>query len=110
MVLYQGTTEKAVAASGKRLLQDLFDAGLTLGQSVRTLRDACRWALKDATIFTSLVESRFVAGSQPLFEKYQRRFRKMAMCHWRGMVGPIEKARGEERCSSARRFTCSSPT
>ncbi len=97
MVLYHGTTEKTVAPLAKRLLQDLFDAGLALGQSVRTVRDACRWALKDATIFTSLVESRFVAGSQPLFEKYHRRFRKTAMRHWRGMVGPIKKARAEER-------------
>ncbi len=97
MILHEGASDRQIAPLAKRMLQDLFDAGLILGQSVRTPRDACRWALKDATIFTSLAESRFLAGEQALFDRFLRRFRKASMRHWRRMIGAIEKARLAER-------------
>jgi [protein-PII] uridylyltransferase len=97
MILHRGLSERRIAPLAKRLLQDLFDVGLTLAQSVRTPHEACRSALKDATIFTSLAESRFLAGSQPLFDRFLHRFRRTAMRHWRGMVGAVEKARDQER-------------
>jgi [protein-PII] uridylyltransferase len=97
MILHEGGSERQIVPLAKRLLQDLFDVGLTVGQSVRTPREACRWALKDATVFTSLAESRFLVGEQALFDKYLRSFRKASMRHWRRMIGAIEKARLEER-------------
>lgn len=97
MILHDGVAESQIAPLAKRLLQDVFDVGLTLGQSVRTPREACRWALKDATVFTSLAESRFLAGNQALFDKFLWRFRKSSMWHWRRMIGAVEKSRLEER-------------
>ena len=38
----------------KRLMHDLYDAGLAVGQSVRTTAEAAKLALQDATIFTAL--------------------------------------------------------
>jgi [protein-PII] uridylyltransferase len=97
MILHRGLSERRIAPLAKRLLQDLFDVGLTLAQSVRTPHEACRSALKDATIFTSLAESRYLVGSQHLFDRFLHRFRRTAMRHWRGMVGAVEKARDQER-------------
>src|SRR5262249_48034520 len=69
----------------------------TLGQSVRTPGEACRLGLKDSTIFTSLVESRFLAGSETLFQKFQTAFRRAARRHWRRLVHALQESRETER-------------
>ena len=97
MILHAPGVSAKVAPLAKRLLHDLFDAGLMLGQSVRTARAACALARKDATIFTSLVESRHLAGSEELFGRFQNMFKRQTRRHWRGIVAAIEEARGEER-------------
>jgi [protein-PII] uridylyltransferase len=97
MILHNRRVYREVAPLAKRLLHDLFDVGLALGQSVRTPEDACRLAYKDATIFTSLVESRWLAGTESLVERFVNRFRRGAQRRWRGMFGAIRKERAEER-------------
>lgn len=51
-----------LADLARRLLQDLFDAGLEVGQSVRTIAEAVQLAGSDATIFSTLLEMRVLAG------------------------------------------------
>src|SRR4051794_5821878 len=97
MILHGFGAGEEVAALARRLLHDLFDVGLILGQSVRTINDACKMALKDATIFTSLAESRYLAGSEAMFERFQHKFRRTAHRHWRKLIGDIEEARQDER-------------
>ncbi|HEY2760185.1 MAG TPA: [protein-PII] uridylyltransferase, partial [Pirellulales bacterium] len=97
MILHAPRAESRVAPLARRLLHDLYDAGLSLGQSVRTVSDACKLGLKDASIFTSLVEARYLVGSEALFERFQHRFRMAAGRHWRRLVGEIERARDQER-------------
>ena len=97
MILHAPGAEPRVAPLARRLLHDLYDVGLSLGQSVRTVSDACKLGLKDASIFTSLVESRYLAGSEPLFTRFQHRFRSAARRHWRRVVGEIERSRDQER-------------
>ena len=97
MILYSPGADAQVVPLAKQLMQDLFDVGLQLGQSVRTPRDACQLAMKDAAIFTSLVESRYVAGSVTLYKRYVERFAKIAKKRARSLISAIEVARGEER-------------
>jgi len=52
-----------VPAIARRLLQDLFDAGLEVGQSVRTPEEALALAAEDASIFTALCDGRHLAGA-----------------------------------------------
>ena len=47
-----------------------WDSGLEIGSSVRTLHDCLEESEKDITVQTSLLESRFVTGSRPLFNKF----------------------------------------
>ncbi len=67
MILHDAAAVSAaagvVAAVARRLLQDLFDAGLDVGQSVRTVADAVRLARTDATVFSTLVDARPLADS-----------------------------------------------
>jgi len=97
MLLHVPGKEKQVAKLAERLMRDVFDVGLQLGQSVRTPQQACQSARGDATICTSLIESRRLAGSEELFNAYRHRFRKQMMQRADGLVPMVEKARHEER-------------
>jgi [protein-PII] uridylyltransferase len=52
----------------------LWDIGLKVGQSVRTLGDCLSEAAGDLTIRTSLVEARLLIGNGTLFEEFQSKF------------------------------------
>ncbi len=97
MLLHAPEAASAVVPLAERLVRDLFDAGMVLGQSVRTINQACQLARKDATIFTSLVESRHLAGSTDLFERFQNRFSQVTRRSSRALSHAIEAARQEER-------------
>jgi [protein-PII] uridylyltransferase len=45
----------------------LWDLGLTIGHSVRTVAECAREAAADVTVMTSLLEARFLAGEESLF-------------------------------------------
>jgi [protein-PII] uridylyltransferase len=81
----------------KRLVQDLSDAGFHLGFCVRTVGQACSLALKDPTVFTSLVESRYLTGSVRLFSQFFGRFRHQAQRHSRALMAAIIESRNKER-------------
>ena len=50
----------------------LWDLGLEIGHSVRTLDECVIEAEKDLTVITNLIESRYICGAQSLFDKLQR--------------------------------------
>lgn len=52
----------------------LWDLGLKVGQSSRSLDDVVRMAKSDLTIRTALLEGRYVWGDQALFDEAQSRF------------------------------------
>ncbi|MDZ4819514.1 MAG: [protein-PII] uridylyltransferase [Planctomycetota bacterium] len=97
MILYNRRSSRAVTELARRMMHDLYDVGLALGQSVRSIDEACKLALKDATIYTSLVESRCLAGSDELFNKFTRKFLRQSKRYWRSIVGAIQRARQKER-------------
>ena len=56
------------------MLYFLWDLGLKVGQSSRSLDEMVRMAKGDLTIRTALLEGRYVWGDQALFEEAQARF------------------------------------
>jgi [protein-PII] uridylyltransferase len=48
----------------------LWDLGLHVGHSVRTISECCEDAAHDVTVMTSMIEARRVAGPKPLFEQF----------------------------------------
>ncbi len=97
MFLHAGGAERKVSAFVQRLNQDIVDAGLSLGSSFRTPEYACSAALKDATIFTSLCEARFLGGDSQLFARFLELFRHRAQRRTASLIHQIERARLEER-------------
>ncbi len=69
-------TEQVVEA----ILYLLWDLGLKVGQSSRSLDETVKMAQEDLTIRTALLESRFVWGDRDIYEQASRRF-------WSEVVG-----------------------
>ena len=97
MLLHAPHVEGRVVPLARRLVMDLSDSGLDLGFSVRTPSTACTLSRGDATIFTSLVESRFLGGSDKLFTWFTDRFRRQTKWRVRGLINTIYQSRRDER-------------
>ncbi|WP_456268165.1 [protein-PII] uridylyltransferase [Kushneria sp. AK178] len=55
----------------------LWDIGLDIGHSVRSLADCEREARDDVTVITNLLETRCVAGFEPLLERMRERLNRL---------------------------------
>jgi len=66
------------------MLYFLWDLGLKVGQSSRSLDEMVRMARGDLTIRTAMLEGRYVWGDQELFDEAQRRF-------WADVVAGTER-------------------
>ena len=56
------------------LLYTLWDLGLKVGQSTRSVEETIRHAAGDLTIRTAVLEARYIWGDQELFAELKRRF------------------------------------
>lgn len=74
MILYGSNAGQGLESATKQFVRNVFDSGMQLGHSVRTIRQACSLAKQDAQIRTSLVDARWLAGAKGVFEKFQRQF------------------------------------
>jgi [protein-PII] uridylyltransferase len=97
MLLHARGGRDKLATVIRRFSQNLYDTGIDVGFSARTPGEACELALSDATVLTSLSEARLIAGSQPLFDNFDGRFRRIVRRRWRRLLRAAEEARREER-------------
>ena len=72
LVLLPESVDAAVASKIEDLIGRLWDIGLEVGHSVRTVSDCLEEAAKDITVQTALLESRLVAGSRTLYREFDR--------------------------------------
>ena len=96
MILYDGRPDAVVADVARRLLQDLFDAGFDVGQSVRSVADAVALAGGDATIMSTLLECRLLAGAEEPLARLRQRLRRALARGRRRHVDRLVEARREE--------------
>ena len=97
MVLYQGALTEDVREFSRRVSQDVTDSTLPLGYSLRTPREACNMALKDAVIFSSMTEARLLAGCRGLYENFLSRFRRLTNRNVNHLTKAVVEARSAER-------------
>ncbi len=72
MVLYENRSRDEVETFIKALLYPLWDMGLDMGYSVRTAKECVALAGTDLTIYTALLESRYLWGDGMLYNRFVR--------------------------------------
>jgi [protein-PII] uridylyltransferase len=72
LVLLGSDPSEAVREALERLIGRLWDIGLEIGHSVRTVEGCIEAAAGDVTIRTTLLESRFLVGSRALFRRLEQ--------------------------------------
>lgn len=69
MFLLGGNHHKKIQAFSEVFLRFLWDMGLEVGHSVRSIRDCISESKKDITVATNILESRLLHGDPKLFQK-----------------------------------------
>lgn len=69
LVLLPSPHSPSLAALLESLIGRLWDLGLEVGHSVRTVSECVEESARDITVQTSLLEARLIAGSRMLFQK-----------------------------------------
>jgi len=80
MFLHPRRVDDYLTAILNHVLYFLWDLGFDVGHSCRSLSDAVRMMDADLTARTSMLEARFLAGSQAIFAEFQERM-------WRTLQG-----------------------
>ena len=74
LILLEQAPDAATQSKLEELVQLLWDLGLEIGHSIRTVDECMSESQADITVQTSLLEARLICGDQPLFEQMQRRY------------------------------------
>ncbi len=71
LILLDDEPEGALQEQLSAYVTNLWDLGLEIGHSVRTLAECVEEATNDLTVITNLIESRFLCGNEALFQQLQ---------------------------------------
>jgi [protein-PII] uridylyltransferase len=97
MLLHGGSSSEELTPLVRGFTNAMFDAGFQLGSSLRTADEAVLLARTDGVICSSLIDNRFVAGSQSLHDEFRKKFEKMVRRRSKAVCQAFFKARGDER-------------
>jgi [protein-PII] uridylyltransferase len=76
LILLGAPADAITQAKLENLVQLLWDMGLEIGHSIRTVDECMTESAADITVQTSLLEARLVSGDAALFAQLQRRYRE----------------------------------
>jgi [protein-PII] uridylyltransferase len=74
LILLGAPADAITRARLEELVQLLWDLGLEIGSSIRTVDECMSESAADITVQTSLLEARLVSGDEALFEQLRRRY------------------------------------
>ncbi|MFT5656937.1 MAG: [protein-PII] uridylyltransferase [Gammaproteobacteria bacterium] len=72
MILLGKKPSKSLQDQLSRFITFLWDIGLDVGHSVRTIQDCIEQGKADVTVITNMIESRLISGDDSLYEKFQQ--------------------------------------
>jgi [protein-PII] uridylyltransferase len=75
LILLSGAADAAHARKIEQLVGTLWDIGIEVGHSVRTIEECIALAAADVTVQTTLLEARLLAGRRDLFSRFVKRVR-----------------------------------
>ena len=74
LILLGAPADEATRGKLEQLVQLLWDLGLEIGSSIRTIDECMSESKADITVQTSLLEARLISGDGALFSSLQRRY------------------------------------
>ncbi len=74
LLLHDQRAGEALQTAARALLYPLWDAGYEVGHSVRTIKEAVRFAREDFPFQVALLDARLVVGAAPLLEELRQRY------------------------------------
>jgi [protein-PII] uridylyltransferase len=77
LILLSGPPSTALARKLENLIGILWDIGLDVGHSVRTVEECVTLAATDLSVQTTLLEARLLTGKRELFARFAKRMRDM---------------------------------
>jgi [protein-PII] uridylyltransferase len=95
------TVAEAFEAFSGQVKRDLWDSGLTLGASVRTIADSLRWVKQDPKFATSLVHLRPLWGVASLGEQLATKFQRSIKLRANQFIAEAIAARDSERAEQS---------
>ncbi len=72
MILLRRKPKDTMQQKLSSFLTFLWDIGLEVGHSVRTIKDCVREGKADVTVMTNMIESRLVFGDETLYQRFQQ--------------------------------------
>ncbi len=72
MLLLTKNPDQFIEEKISLFLTFLWDIGLEVGASVRTLKDCVKEGKNDVTVITNMIESRLITGDEKLYNKFQQ--------------------------------------
>jgi len=75
LILLSGPADADLARKIEHLIGTLWDIGIEVGHSVRTMDECIALAAADVTVQTTLLEARLLAGKRDLFSRFAKRVR-----------------------------------
>jgi len=75
LILLPATADASLAGKIEDLIGTLWDIGIEVGHSVRTLDECVALAAEDVTVQTTLLEARLLSGKRELFARFVKRMR-----------------------------------
>ena len=77
--------------SAAKILYPLWDANFKLGYSVREIRDLERQSLESIETATSLIDARFIAGSEELWRSFEKERSRIMNVHGEAFISELAK-------------------
>ncbi|MGH9654799.1 MAG: ACT domain-containing protein [Bryobacteraceae bacterium] len=79
-------------------LRELWDSGLRIGHSVRTIEECCRWNEQNLELHVSLLDLRFLYGDREIFDRAARALGEFYAHHGRRIAARLaERTRQRHR-------------
>ncbi len=72
MILISQQPDKQLANELSCFITFLWDIGLEVGHSVRTIEDCTEQGKADVTVITNMIEARLICGDEGLYERFQQ--------------------------------------
>jgi [protein-PII] uridylyltransferase len=97
MIVFSGKLDEPIKQFATRLWQDISDANLALGHSLRAPDEAVKLARSDPQIGTSLLESRLMIGTSTVYDRFSSAMRAMVQKYGASLAPAFIAERRKER-------------